>query len=129
MAMQAIIAAEESERQRIARDLHDSVSQIISAAKINLSVIGSELPFINEEQRTRFEKAINLVDYGFKEVRTISHNMMPWALHKTGLAQVIKQFIENIKNNNIAINFFARGLIRRLTIPSRSFYTGYYRKV
>ncbi|WPV01137.1 sensor histidine kinase [Mucilaginibacter sp. cycad4] len=109
MAMQAIIAAEESERRRIAQDLHDSVSQIISAAKINLSVIGSELPFINEEQRTRFEKAINLVDYGFKEVRTISHNMMPWALHKTGLAQVIKQFIENIKNNNIAINFFSEG--------------------
>ncbi|MET3500367.1 signal transduction histidine kinase [Mucilaginibacter rubeus] len=109
MAMQAIIAAEESERQRIARDLHDSVSQIISAAKINLSVIGSELAFINEEQRTRFEKAINLVDYGFKEVRTISHNMMPWTLHKTGLAQVIKQFIENIKNNNIAINFFCQG--------------------
>jgi signal transduction histidine kinase len=109
IAMQAIIAAEESERQRIAQDLHDSVSQIISAAKINLSVIGSELPFINEEQRSRFEKAINLVDYGFKEVRTISHNMKPWALHKTGLAQVIKQFIENIGNNNIAINFFSRG--------------------
>jgi signal transduction histidine kinase len=108
-AMQAIIAAEESERQRIAQDLHDSVSQIISAAKINLSVIGSELPFINEEQKNRFEKVINLVDYGFKEVRTISHNMMPWALHKTGLAQVIKQFIENIENNNIAINFFSRG--------------------
>ncbi|HEX8019215.1 sensor histidine kinase [Mucilaginibacter sp.] len=109
IAMQAIIAAEESERQRIAQDLHDSVSQIISAAKINLSVIGSELPFINEEQKTRFEKVINLVDYGFKEVRTISHNMMPWALHKTGLAQVIKQFIENIGNHNIAINFFSRG--------------------
>jgi signal transduction histidine kinase len=109
IAMQAIIAAEESERQRIAQDLHDSVSQIISAAKINLSVIGSELPFLNEEQKTRFEKVINLVDYGFKEVRTISHNMMPWALHKTGLAQVIKQFIENIANDNIAINFFSRG--------------------
>lgn len=109
IAMQAIIAAEESERRRIAQDLHDSVSQTISAAKINLSVIGSELPFINEEQRGRFEKVINLVDYGFKEVRTISHNMMPWALHKTGLAQVIKQFIENIRNDNTAINFFSSG--------------------
>ncbi|WP_413668688.1 ATP-binding protein [Mucilaginibacter sp. Mucisp86] len=108
-AMQAIIATEESERQRIAQDLHDSVSQIISAAKINLAVIGSELHFVNEDQRIRFEKVINLVDCGFKEVRTISHNMMPWALHKTGLAQVIKQFIENIKNDNIIINFFSSG--------------------
>ncbi|WP_121809877.1 tetratricopeptide repeat-containing sensor histidine kinase [Mucilaginibacter kameinonensis] len=109
IAMQAIIATEESERRRIAQDLHDSVSQTISAAKINLQVIGSELPFINNEQRNRFEKVITLVDYGFKEVRTISHNMMPWALHKTGLAKVIKQFIENIRNDNITINFFSNG--------------------
>lgn len=109
IAMQAIIAAEESERRRIAQDLHDSVSQTMSAAKINLTVIGGELPFVDDEQRKRFEKVINLVDYGFREVRTISHNMMPWALHKTGLAQVVKQFIENIENEATAINFFSRG--------------------
>jgi signal transduction histidine kinase len=109
IAMQAIIEAEESERRRIAQDLHDSVSQTMSAAKINLTVIGGELPFVNDDQRKRFEKVINLVDYGFREVRTISHNMMPWALHKTGLAQVVKQFIENIENEAIAINFFSRG--------------------
>jgi len=108
-AMQAIIETEESERRRIAQDLHDSVSQTMSAAKINLTVISGELPFINDDQRKRFEKAINLVDYGFREVRTISHNMMPWALHKTGLAQVIKQFIENIENDTIAINFYSKG--------------------
>ncbi|WP_162842679.1 tetratricopeptide repeat-containing sensor histidine kinase [Mucilaginibacter pineti] len=109
IAMQAIIETEENERRRIARDLHDSVSQTMSAAKINLTVIGGELPFVNEEQRKRFEKAINLVDNGFREVRTISHNMMPWALHETGLAQVIKQFIGNIENDTIAINFFSKG--------------------
>jgi two-component system NarL family sensor kinase len=108
-AMQAIIDTEESERRRIAQDLHDSVSQTMSAAKINLTVIGGELPFVDDEQRKKFEKAVNLVDYGFREVRTISHNMMPWALHKTGLAQVVKQFIENIENNTIAINFFSKG--------------------
>ncbi|MEO3403289.1 sensor histidine kinase [Mucilaginibacter sp. CAU 1740] len=108
-AMQAIIATEESERRRIAQDLHDSVSQIMSAAKINLTVIGDELPFANDDQKNRFKKAIDLVDHGFKEVRTISHNMMPWALHKTGLAQVIKQFIANIDTGLIAFNFFSKG--------------------
>ena len=109
IAMQSIIETEEKERKRIAQDLHDSVSQTMMAAKINLTVIGGELPFVNDEQKKRFEKAIGLVDDGFKEVRTISHNMMPWALHETGLALVIKQFIENIENNTIAINFFSRG--------------------
>lgn len=108
-AMQAIIATEESERRRIAQDLHDSVSQTMSAAKINLTVIADELPFIDDDQKNRFKKAIDLVDHGFKEVRTISHNMMPWALHKTGLAQVIKQFITNIDTGLIAFNFFSKG--------------------
>jgi two-component system NarL family sensor kinase len=39
IAMQAIIDTEEKERKRIAQDLHDSVSQTITAAKINLTVI------------------------------------------------------------------------------------------
>jgi len=109
IAMQAIIETEESERKRIAQDLHDSVSQTMTAAKINLTVIGSELPFVNEAQKRRFGKAIKLVDDAFREVRTISHNMMPWALHETGLALVIKQFIENIESDAIVINFFSSG--------------------
>ncbi|WP_295673353.1 sensor histidine kinase [uncultured Mucilaginibacter sp.] len=109
IAMQAIIETEESERKRIAQDLHDSVSQTMTAAKINLTVIGGELPFVNEAQKKRFEKAIKLVDDGFREVRTISHNMMPWALHETGLALVVKQFVENIENDAIAIKLFSRG--------------------
>jgi len=109
IAMQAIIATEESERKRIAQDLHDSVSQTISAAKMNLTVIGGELSFSSNEQRTRFDNAIKMVDDGFKEVRTISHNMMPWALNETGLARVIEQFIKNTENSSIAINFMSRG--------------------
>jgi two-component system, NarL family, sensor kinase len=109
IAMQAIIETEEKERKRIAQDLHDSVSQTMSAAKINLTVVGGELQFINDEQRKRYQKAIRLVDDGFKEVRTISHNMMPWALLETGLSLVIKQFIENIENDAISINFFSKG--------------------
>lgn len=109
IAMQAIIETEENERNRIAQDLHDSVSQTMSAAKFSLTIIGGELPFVNDKQRKQFEKAIGLVDNGFKEVRTISHNMMPWALHKTGLAKVVKQFIENISTGAIIINFFSRG--------------------
>lgn len=109
IAMQAIITTEESERKRIAQDLHDSVSQTISAAKMNLTVIGGELYFNSDEQRTRFDNAIKMVDDGFKEVRTISHNMMPWALNETGLARVIEQFIKNTENSCIAINFMSRG--------------------
>jgi signal transduction histidine kinase len=109
IATNAIMETEEKERKRIAQDLHDSVSQLMMAAKINLTVVASELQFENESQKNRYQKAINLVDEGFKEVRTISHNMMPQALLESGLSLVIKQFVENIENDAIAINFFSRG--------------------
>ncbi|HZY35147.1 MAG TPA: sensor histidine kinase [Mucilaginibacter sp.] len=109
IATTAIIETEEKERKRIAQDLHDSVSQTMMAAKINLTVVGNEMPFLNDAQKTRFEKAINLVDEGFKEVRTISHNMMPQALLESGLALVVKQFIENIENDSIKVNLFSKG--------------------
>jgi two-component system NarL family sensor kinase len=109
IATHAIIETEEKERKRIAQDLHDSVSQLMMAAKINLSVIGSDITFSNDVQKDRFQKAINLVDEGFKEVRTISHNMMPQALLESGLALVIKQFIENIENDSIKVNFLSKG--------------------
>ena len=109
IATTAIIETEEKERKRIAQDLHDSVSQLMMAAKINLTVVGNEIPFSSDLQKGRFEKAIHLVDEGFKEVRTISHNMMPQALLESGLALVIKQFIENFENDSIKVNFFSKG--------------------
>jgi len=109
IATNAIIETEEKERKRIAQDLHDSVSQLMMAAKINLSVIGNDITFSNDVQKDRFQKAINLVDEGFKEVRTISHNMMPQALLESGLALVIKQFIENIENDSVKVNFLSKG--------------------
>ncbi len=109
IATTAIMETEEKERKRIAQDLHDSVSQLMMAAKINLSLVGNEIPFSSDAQKKQFEKAIHLVDEGFKEVRTISHNMMPQALLESGLALVIKQFIENIENDAIKVNFLSKG--------------------
>jgi signal transduction histidine kinase len=68
----AILEAEENERQRIAKDLHDGVGQMMSAAKMNLSAIESELAFTDPKQKENFEKAISLVDESCKEVRTVS---------------------------------------------------------
>ena len=55
LATRAVIDAEEKERKRIAADLHDGIGQMMSAAKMNLSVFESELPFTNEQQKHTFE--------------------------------------------------------------------------
>jgi len=82
LATKAVMEAEENERRRIATELHDGVGQLMSAARMNLSAFESDLPPIAPETKTKFETIISLVDESCKEVRTVSHNMMPNELLK-----------------------------------------------
>ncbi|MBX2933282.1 MAG: sensor histidine kinase [Ferruginibacter sp.] len=114
LATKAVITAEENERKRIAADLHDGVGQMMSAAKMNLSAFENEITFKNIEQKLSFEKLINLVDESCREIRSVSHQMMPNALLKSGLASAVKEFIDKIDNRIIKINLYTEGLHERL---------------
>ena len=114
IATRAIINAEENERKRIAAELHDGVGQMMSAAKMNLSAIENEISFKDEAQKNSFDKVIGMIDESCKEVRSVSHQMMPNALLKSGLASAVKEFIDKIDSRIIKINLHAEGLNERL---------------
>ena len=114
LATKAVIEAEEEERQRIARDLHDGVGQMMSAAKMNLSAFESDIQFANEEQRLSFSTIIRLVDDSCKEVRHVSHNMMPNALLKNSLANAIRDFVDKMDKKALQVHLYTEGLDERL---------------
>ncbi|HYM94760.1 MAG TPA: sensor histidine kinase, partial [Chitinophagaceae bacterium] len=114
LATKAVIEAEEEERNRIARDLHDGVGQMMSVAKMNLSAFESEIDFKKEEQKSAFEKIINLVDESCKEVRNVSHNMMPNVLLKKDLATALNDFVDKLDKKNLYIRLHIEGLDERL---------------
>mgnify|MGYP006159472293 CR=1 FL=1 len=103
---QAIIEAEEAERKRIASDLHDGVGQLFSAVKMNLGGLLNRVELKKEEDQFLAEKTMALVDESCKEVRVISHKMMPNFLLKSGIASDIKSFIEKIDENMRKMQFF-----------------------
>lgn len=111
----AILDAEEKERRRIAQDLHDGVGQLLSAAKLNLSNLDSKLIAQTEEQKAAMQNALNLVDDSVKEVRLVSHNMMPNTLIKLGLGSAVREFITKLGNApNLKIDLEIVGLDTRL---------------
>ena len=114
IATKAIITAEENERKRIAADLHDGVGQMMSAAKMNLSAFESDIVFKDESQKAAYERVLSLVDESCREIRSVSHQMMPNALLKSGLANAVREFIDKIDNRIIRINLHAEGLQERL---------------
>lgn len=113
-ATSAVIAAEEAERQRIAKDLHDGVGQIMSAVKMNLSVLASEMKFTNDAERADLDRILSLVDDSCKEVRSVSHNMMPNALLKNSLAAAVREFISKLDHKKLKVHLYTEGLEERL---------------
>ncbi len=110
----AIIEAEEQERLRIAKDLHDGIGQTLSAVKLNMSSLESGIQFTNKEQQVLMQNAIELIDESVKEVRSVSHSMMPNALLKSGLAKAVRDFINKLNTKAIRIDLEIIGLEERL---------------
>lgn len=95
IANSLIFETEQLERKRIANDLHDSVGQKLSVVKMQLSTQKVNIPFIS-----------NLLDESINEVRTISHNLVPYDIEK-GLFNAIQQLADqiNFSNNKTEIIF------------------------
>ena len=111
----AIIEAEEKERMRIALELHDGVGQQLSAVKLNMSSLQSNLKLEDEHQKTMMQNALDLIDDSVKEVRSVSHSMMPNALLKSGLALAVREFLNRISHtDNLKIELDINGLNERL---------------
>ncbi len=114
IATKGILDAEENERKRIAADLHDGIGQTMSVAKMNLSGIESRLNFKDVNDKIAFEKIVNLIDESCKEVRMVSHNMMPNTLLKRGLSSAVKEFIDRIDNRILKVNVYSLGLNEKI---------------
>lgn len=105
----AVIEAEESERKRIAGDLHDGIGQLFSAVKMNLNGLLERVDLPKTEDKFLAEKTLALVEESCKEVRVLSHKMMPNFLLKSGIASDIRSFIEKIDEQKLKIHFESIG--------------------
>ncbi|MBK7762553.1 MAG: sensor histidine kinase [Bacteroidetes bacterium] len=111
----AIIEAEEKERLRIARDLHDGVAQTMVAAKMQLESFIENLSATDEQPDT-LKNAYALVQDAASEVRAVSHSMIPNALLKSGLVAAVRDFVHRMGNEKLKINLQIVGLNQRLSI-------------
>ncbi|WP_460503529.1 sensor histidine kinase, partial [Hymenobacter agri] len=94
---QAVLAAEEAERRRIGADLHDGVGQLLTAAKLNLHALAEELrEQASPGSQCLLNHALDVVDESFREVRNISHNLLPSALIRRGLGQAVRDFTSKV---------------------------------
>lgn len=82
-----ILNAQEAERQRVARDLHDSINQLLSSARYRLSQADSRKP---DAQNRGIREARELLEHAIAEVRLISRNLRPSELDDLGLHAALR---------------------------------------
>lgn len=86
-----LISAQEEERQRIARELHDEIGQALTAVRLNLKALQSScrtpesLPYIEEN--------INVVDEAVRLVSDLSFDLRPSLLDDLGLVAAVQWYV------------------------------------
>ncbi|TAJ11960.1 PAS domain S-box protein [Marinilabiliaceae bacterium JC017] len=91
----AVMEAEEKERMRVARELHDGVSPIISAVKL---YVQSMMDSDDENLRAAIlQKAGETIDEAIVSLSEISNNLSPHVLQNFGLVVALESFIDRVK--------------------------------
>ncbi len=89
-----LIATQDEERRHIARDLHDSVGQVVALLSMNNGLILRQVENLDEAAAGALRQNGLLVDQLSKEIRTISHLLHPPLLDEVGLMPAIRSFAE-----------------------------------
>jgi signal transduction histidine kinase len=83
-----VVNAQEEERQRVSRELHDEAGQALTALKISLELIQASIPGIPGDLtavRDSLNDAIDLTDETMESIRRLAHNLRPPVLDRFGL--------------------------------------------
>ena len=103
--MQTELESQETERRRLAADLHDSIGGMLSTIRVGIATIARSLPdpqSINETKK--------MLDDTISSVRRISRDLMPSTLEKFGFIHAIKELCERFQaTSGITIQFFEEG--------------------
>lgn len=107
LAVKAMMEGEERERSRIARNLHDGIGSILSAARLNMDSLGHQvvqLPTI-----PAYRESMTLLKDATAEIRETAHNLLPVILQEEGLLEAVKAFCQKVNSNKLRVTFQAFG--------------------
>jgi signal transduction histidine kinase len=85
----AILEAQDNERRRISRELHDGVGQALVAIKMEIEKLKSKLCL---EDPKALDNIALAIDEAMREVRTVAHLLHPLSLEALGLRSSIMEY-------------------------------------
>jgi signal transduction histidine kinase len=86
-----LLQAQELERRKLARELHDEVGQALTAVKLNLQALESKL---TPKHKQALAESMGIVDSALQQVRSLSLNLRPAMLDDLGLAAALRWYVD-----------------------------------
>jgi two-component system, NarL family, sensor histidine kinase UhpB len=92
----AVITAQEKEREALGRELHDNINQILATTKLYI-----EYSLTNEEMRNELlETAKVYIGDAVAEIRSLSKSLVPPSLGEVGITMALDELIESVEPVN-----------------------------
>ena len=96
----AILETEDSERSRIARDIHDGLQQTMSTSLMSFEKVRSSIDFEDPKIYDKFHMGYKFLKKAIEESRTLAHNLMPKVVDQAGIVAAIESLISAIKDSS-----------------------------
>ncbi len=96
--LEALIQGEEKERVRLAQDLHDGINGDLAVIKYKITTL--DPAGFKEKEKNAYKEAISMLDNAVEQIRRISHNLAPPALHNFDLIEAIRQYCSKVAAAN-----------------------------
>jgi signal transduction histidine kinase len=102
-----VLQGEETERARLARDLHDGLGGLLSGVKLSMAGIKTKP---GDSENSQVDKALQLLDISIAELRRMAHNLMPESLIKYGVHEALSDFCNsiNVASCKVIFNFYGQ---------------------
>jgi signal transduction histidine kinase len=106
-----LIEAHETERNRIARELHDDIGQRLAVVTMDLDALSQAIPLPESETRARLRAVSDVALKLAKDIQALSYRLYPSKLDYLGLASACVSFCREVsKRQNVEVAFSHDGV-------------------
>lgn len=111
-----LLHAQDEERRRVSRELHDSTGQLLVVLNINLSRLKADVFQNQAEAEKLLDESNAMVEEMSRQIRTLSYLLHPPLLDEAGLASALKWYVEGFgTRSNIEVSLELSNDLGRLS--------------